>query len=447
MTMDAFVKALMQAAKAAGIEAAEAYIASGDSFKAVSVQGEIVQYAVNSSCGLSLRGIYKGKMGYAATEALDEEAIGQLVEGLLDSAQLSEEEDVPEIYGGDTSYPQVDGYNPVLNTVTSEEKLQFVKDMEKAAFKADLRVDKVGHNTILTGEGAIRIVNTYGLDVSYRSNYCGAYLEPIAREGEKVSTGMDIAITYDFSQMDGKKLAQSAVERAVFHLKGQTIKSGTYRVILENGACAEILDTFSGIFSAENAQHGLSLLKGRVGESIASDCVSLMDDPLLPHGMDSRPFDAEGVATRTKAVIQNGVLCTLLHNLKTAKKDGVKTTGNASKGGYAAPVRVAPTNFFFAPGEKSLEELMAQMDNGLVITELEGLHSGANGVSGDFSLSAKGYAVKAGKKAQPVEQITIAGNFYTMLKNIREIANDLKFPGSGIGSPSVDIGEMAVAGS
>ncbi len=447
MNLDTFLLKLMDAARDAGIEAAEAYIASGDSFKAVSAQQEIVQYAVNTTCGLSLRGLYGGKMGYASTEVMDEEAVSQLVKGVVESASLSEEEDKQFIYAGDKAYPNVDTYNPALESVSPKDKLDFVLNMENTALHTDPHVKQVKYNTVLSGSGQVRIKNTYGLDVSYKGNYCGAYLQPIARDGEKASTAFDIAIAHDFSNLDYKKLAESAVKKAVFGLAGKAVKSGNYRVILENGAMADLLDTFSGIFSAENTQHGLSLLKGRVGETIAADCVVLMDDPLMPYGEGSRPFDAEGVATKTKAVIERGVLKTLLHNLKTAQKDGVQTTGNASKASYSAPVRVSPTNFFIQPGNNDLDVMIKKMGDGLVITELNGLHSGANGVSGDFSLLAKGFSVKEGKKGEPVEQITIAGNFYQLLKNVRAVGSDLKFPGGNVGSPSIDVGEMAVAGA
>lgn len=447
MKLDTFLDRLMEAARGAGIEAAEAYIASGDSFKAVSAQREIIQYSVNTTCGLSLRGLYGGKMGYASTEVMDEEAIGQLVRGVVESASLSEEEDKQFIYAGDESYPLVDTFNPALEAVSPEEKLDFVLNMENAALHADPHVKQVKYNTVMTGCGQVRIKNTYGLDIAYKGNYCAAYLQAIAREGDKTSTAFDVALSHDFSKLDYQALAESAVKKAVFGLAGKQVKSGTYRVIMENGAMAELLETFAGIFSAENTQHGLSLLKGRVGETIAAECVVLMDDPLMPYGSESRPFDAEGVATRTKAVIENGKLKTLLHNLKTAKKDGVETTGNASRASYSAPVRVSPTNFFLKPGTDDLDTLMQKMGEGLVITELSGLHSGANGISGDFSLLAKGYTVKEGKKGEPVEQITIAGNFYQLLKNVRAVGSDLKFPGGNVGSPSVDVGEMSVAGS
>ena len=447
MTLNAFLDQLMQAALTQGIEAAEVYIASGDSFKAVAAQQEIIQYSVNTTMGLSLRGLYQGKMGYASTEVMDEQAIEQLVHGVVESASLSEEEDQQFIYTGDKEYPVVDMYNQELDSVTPEQKISFALNMEKAAFAADEHIKQVSHNTVLSGKGAVRIKNTYGLDVQFEGNYCGAYLQAIARDQEKTSTAFEVAISHDFNKLDYKQLAKSAVDKAVFGLKGKPVPSGTYRVIVENGAMTDLLETFSGLFSAENTQHGLSLLKGRVGETIAADCVTLMDDPLLDHGEGSRPFDAEGVATKTKAVIENGVLKTLLHNLKTAMKDGVQTTGNASKASYSAPVRVSATNFFFKPGSDDLPLLMEKMRDGLVITELSGLHSGANGVSGDFSLLAKGYTVKEGKKEEPVEQITVAGNFYQLLKNVKAIGSDLKFPGGSVGSPSVDVGEMPIAGA
>lgn len=209
---------------------------------------------------------------------------------------------------------------------------------------------------------------------------------------------------------------------------------------------ASLLATFSGIFSAENAQEGLSLLTGKEGEMIASLAVTLMDDPLLPDGLASKPFDAEGVATRTKAIIEAGQLNTLLHNRKTAKKQGVPSTGNAGKAGYAGTIRVSPTNLFIKPGECTLLQLEQNLGEGLVITDLEGLHSGANPVSGDFSLSAKGYTVQNGVKKSPVQQITVAGNFYTLLKDIRKVGSDLLFPGRSVGCPSVLVDEMAVAG-
>ncbi len=446
MTIDQFIQALLDEALKAGIEAAEIYLSSGDRFKAMCVKGEITNYTVNATRGLSLRGLYQGKMGYAATEAFDEAAVAQLVEAVKESATLTEDEDVQEIYPGDKEYPKADNYNPALDQVDEGRKLALIQEIEKKALALDERITALNYNMISTSSGETRIVNSYGLNLSHRDNMAVCYISATAKEGDRVATGSGFKVTRNFDEMDADAIAKEAVDEALFMLKAAPVPSGTYRAIIEAKCMPDMLGAFDGVFSAESAQKGLSLLAGKEGEMIASEAVTLMDDPLLPGGLASQPFDAEGVATRTKAVIEKGRLTTLLHNLKTARKAGVKTTGNAAKAGYAGAVNVSPSNFFLAPGKKTLAELMADMGDGLVITEVSGLHAGANAISGDFSLIAQGYTVKNGKKDAPVEQITVAGNFYQLLKNIRAVGSDLLFPGSSIGSPSVDVGEISVAG-
>ncbi len=444
--MEQFIQQVLAAAREAGITAAEIYLSSGDSFRAMCQQGQVNNYTVNSTRGLSLRGLYQGKMGYAATEAFDDEAVAQLVRGVKESAALIEDEDVQEIYPGDAEYPALDQYNPALDQVPEARKLQFVLDLEKCAKEKDPRIVQLTYDMLSTTSGQTRIANSYGLNLSFRDNLAVAVASALAKEGDRVSTGTGFAISRDFEALSVEKIAGEAVEEALFMLHAAPVPSGTYRAIIHSRCMPDLLGVFSDVFSAENAQKGMSLLAGKEGEVIAAPCVTLMDEPLLPGGLASRPFDAEGVAARPKAVIENGRLTTLLHNLKTARKAGVKTTGNAAKGGYAGTVEVAPSNFYLKPGEKSLEQLTAEMGEGLVITDVSGLHAGANAISGDFSLIAQGYTVKNGRKDQPVERITVAGNFYQLLKSIRAVGSDLCFPGSSMGSPSVDVGEIAVAG-
>ena len=453
MNLDLFIEKVLNEAQKEGIQAAEIYLSSQDSFRAMCVQGQIANYTVNDTRGLSLRGLYNGKMGYAATEAFDEEAVGQLVNAVRESAELTEDEDIQEIYQGDAEYPQVNNYRSDLDAVPEQRKLQLIQDVEKKALAMDERIVALNYNMVSTTSQETRIVNRIvnnneakGLDLRYRDNMAVCFVSATAKEGDRVSTGTGFKVTRDFSEMDAEAIAREAVDEALFMLKAGPVPSGNYRAIIHARCMPDLLGVFAGVFSAESAQKGLSLMAGKEGEMVASEAVSLMDDPLLPGGLASQPFDAEGVASKTKAVIEKGKLTTLLHNLKTARKAGVKTTGNAAKQGYAGAVTVSPTNFYIAPGEKSLEQLMQDMGDGLVITEVSGLHAGANFISGDFSLIAQGYTVKDGKKDAPVEQITVAGNFFQLLKNIRAVGNDLTFPGSAIGSPSVDVGEIAVAG-
>ena len=252
---------------------------------------------------------------------------------------------------------------------------------------------------------------------------------------------MQILWGYGMEDIPAGQIAGDAIADALSKVNAGRMKSGVYPVVIKNGAMADLLSTFSGVFSADNAQKGLSLLAGREGETIASAAVTLVDDPLMPMGLGSCPFDREGAATYTKNIVEGGVLTTLLHNRKTAKKAGVKTTGNAAGAG-----RVAPSNLYIAPGEKTEEELLAAMGDGLYLTEVSGLHAGANAVSGDFSLLSRGFEVKGGQKVRAVEQFTVAGNFYKLLESIEAVGSDLIFEGSPIGSPCVKVTSLSVAG-
>ena len=446
MDKQQFMDRLLAEAKAQGIDPAEVYFSAGSSFSAGAMNGNIDSYKVSTRQGLGLRGMYQGKMGYASTQAFDEEAIRQLIEGVKEGALLREDEGAEEIYAGDAEYPTVVSYDETLAQVPATAKLDAVLAIEKAALESVDTVKQCEGTQLSTMSGEIYLRNSYGLNLQHKDNAFIAYTGAIAKDGDSTSTGMAFKCGRDFAKLDVKKLGEEAAQEAASGLHAEPVPAGNYRMILRYDAMQSLLATFCGIFSAENAQQGLSLLKGREGEKIAADCVTLMDDPLLEGGFDSTPFDGEGVASKTKAVVENGVLKTLLHNRKTAKKQGVASTGNALRPGLSAPITVAPTNFFFKPGDKTLAELEADMSDGLVITDLSGLHAGANMTSGDFSLLSKGYLLKDGKRVQPVEQITIAGNFYDVLKNIRAIGSDLIFPASGVGSSSVDVGTLTAAG-
>ena len=444
--MKEFVRKLFDAAKKAGATAAEAYWVEESSFEAMAMEGEITQYSANTTRGLGFRAMLENRMGYASTEAFDDLAVEQLVEGVVNSARYCEDTDEVFMHDGIDTVPNLCLYNPDLEKVSPEEKLDFVLRLEQEAKKYDARIERVGDSTVFSSRATLHIMNTLGLEREYTRNDCGAFLQPVAHEGESISTGVGIAVNRDFSALDPEKIATEAAQIAVGGLHAMSIPSGSYRVIFENIAMVDLLGVFSGVFSAENTQKGLSLLQGKIGEDIAASILSLVDDPLMETGLSSRPFDAEGVASKKHILIEKGKLCTFLHNLKTAHKDGVASTGNAGKAGYAGAVQIAPSNLYIVPGEKSLQEMMSAVGEGIVVTDVSGLHAGANAISGDFSLLSKGFFFQNGKKQKPVEQITVAGNFFEVLKSMRAIGDDLRFPKGGIGSPSVDVGELSVGG-
>ena len=445
-----YLDKILRLAQKAGFEAAEVYYTSSDSFQVRVYESDIDDYRVNKSIGISFRGLYRGKVGYSYSEAADSEAIPMLIDKAMESANVIENDDKQFMHDGTGDYQDAsDAFSPALERIGAQEKIDIAKRLEKLALGKDPRVTKIPYDVLSTSSGTTVIKNTLGLNVRRSWNHYACLLEGLASDGAQMYTGSAFSLGHNLSQLDLNQLAEKAVSESVAYIGAQTIPSGKYQAVLRADAVCGLFSTFSGVFSADNAQKGLSLLAGKEHERIASDAVTLMDAPLSGPAFARVAFDDEGVATYDKYIIRGGRLETLLHNLKTAHKQGVSSTGNASKASYRSPVGVSPATLLLVSGEKDFNGLLEQMGDGLVVTELQGMHAGANAISGNFSLAAKGLWVENGKVIRPVEQITVAGNFFDLLKSIEQVGNDVY---TDVGSavlmmPSVLLSELSVAGA
>lgn len=446
MDFNSFKDQLLKEAKNSGFEECEIYYSDSESLSLNIYEGEVEKYKLNNAFGLSFRGKINNKMGYSYTEILDEEAIKTLITNARDAALSIENDDIQFIYEGDKEYKKIDSFKKELENVKPDELISLALDMEKECKKQCDKVVNFQGCGIGYGKSTYGIINSKGLNLKNSTNSLTAYVVPIVEDHNQKYDGTGYVMAKKVEDIKPDALAKQGLEEALSKIGGRSIPSGKYKIIINNEAMVSLLGTFSGIFNAEQAQKGLSLLKGKEGEIIASNKVILIDDPHLEDGLGTTSFDDEGVATYKKEIITNGKLNTLLYNLKTAHKAGVKSTGNGFKSSYASTIGVSSTNFYIEPGQKSFEELCEDVNDGIIITEFAGLHSGASAVTGDFSLAAKGFMIENGKKGFPIEQITVAGNFFTLLKEIEEVGNDLKFPMSSIGCPSVVVKELSVAG-
>lgn len=435
---------LLDAALQAGFTAAEITLLESESFSAGNVDGKLNSYEVSRSGGLSMRGSYHGRMGSCSTQVLEEAMIDQLINDLRESAELNESPEQDEIYPGDPVYPQWEKPETDLNTYSAADKLKLLADFDRAIQDADSRIEKVRGTSISTMHATSRLENTYGLKLVTERSICAISGSAIAQNGANKVTDGDFTAAWRMADLNPDALAKRIAQSTVDRIGATTYPSGMAHVLLTPKVMISFLGTFSSVFSAVQAQQQLSRLAGKENTVIASPIVQLIDDPLLPDGFGSQTFDDEGCATRTKYLIENGVLKTLLHNRKTAKKQGIETTGSASRAGGS--MQVVHSNLYLAPGQMTPEAMMAAIGNGLLITDVTGLHAGANPVTGDFSLSAQGFTIENGQRGHAVEQVTVAGNFYQLLMQIYSIGNDLTFPGR-IGSPSVDVGMLSVAGA
>ncbi|MDR1663318.1 MAG: TldD/PmbA family protein [Clostridiales bacterium] len=450
MEYTAFKEALFKNAEAFGFTDCELYYAASDSFTVKIFGGEISEYSNSDAVGASFRGTFNGRVGYAYTERIDESVIEGLVKNAAENAGIIEEEEIEKLYPGDSAYPETANYNPALESFDAARKIETALAMEKFAYGIDKRVASIDYCVLSTDAGVVRIANSYGLDLTDRANIAVAFIVARVEENGRTKTGYDDWHGNDLNNFSYEELARGAVGKALSYLSAESAASGEYPIVFDNRAACELFACFSGIFFAENAQKGFSLLDGKEGAAVAAEGVTIRDDGVCKKSFGSASFDSEGVATQNKAVVENGVLKTLLYNTKSAGKAGVKSTGNGFKPSFRAAVGTACTNFYLKPSKISHKKMLAGIENGILITELAGLHSGANTISGDFSFAADGFLIENGKKGRAVEQITVAGNFYELLLNISTVASDLRFAvpsGAGtFGMPSFLVSGLRVSG-
>ena len=444
MEKNIFIDKLFEKASLKGIDEFEIYFLSNLNTSIKIYQGKIENFSNNQNQGISFRGMVDGKMGYSYSESMEDEDIDFLINEVIENASCIESLDKQFIYGEKTNYTDTITYSSAIENLDTDLVKDFLIKMEDYALSIDERVKKVNFCSFAMGSGEKIIKNSKGLELHSKENICYTYISVIAEENGIVKTGSHFQLGRDFSKFDYKELSEVAVKRALNKFGTITLTEVPKTCVIENLAFSSLLGAMSNIFSAEAVQKNISKLKGKLNDSVASSIVTLVDDPFLKDGLANSSFDDEGVPTSYKKIIQDGVLKTYLYNLKTAYKDGVSSTGNGVKGSYKGTVGISSFNLYIKPSSKSFDKMIENIKEGIFITDFAGLHSGLNTISGDFSLAGEGFYIKDGKIDRPLNQITISGNFFELLKNIKDIANDIKFSFSSVGSPSIMVEGLKV---
>ena len=447
---EVFFRDILRQASEKGFEEAEVFYEAGISTEVQVLEGEISMYESASVRGVSFRGRKHGQMGYAYAEELTAESLAFLLEQAEQNCLVLESEDRETVYAGDERYEEANSFSEDLAKMDFQTLSEKALSLEKAVLAFDKRIIAVDHCAATYGESELRIVNSLGLDLSYKSNMMFIYANARCEENGSTKTGADYWCGRDIATLDMTSLSERVATNALEKLSASSIPSDKYSVILDAEASCDLLSTFSGLFSADMVQKGFSLLADKLNTTIAAPCVTLHDDAFTSSSIAGIPFDSEGVATRNKTLIDKGVLAGFLHNRKTAEKDNTVSTGNGFRSGFKGSISVGTTNFYILPGEKSKQELISSVGNGVYIKELSGLHAGANVISGDFSLSCEGFLIKDGKIDRPIDQITIAENFFSLLMKIESVGSDLFFnppsDAGATGSPTLCIRDIAISG-
>jgi len=438
---------MMDYAKKHGVSEIEFYVLEKEELEIGLFHGEIDTYQVSKLKTIAARGLYQGKMGYASSEKFEKGVEKKLIKALINNAKLVSSSDPEELYGGESAYPQLETFTPTLPSESVQSKMKRLHQIEKAILAYDTRIVDVADNVYNEVTKTVSIVNSLGLQVQRKSNYGLYYATAVAKGLEGSKDGSAIQYFHHTKDFDRDALVKEACETALSKLGAKPVASGAYKVLIQNKVMVNLLPLILQSTFADNVQKGYSMLGDKLKTSIAASCFSVIEDPLTIHSFLGNAFDDEGVATQTKRIIDRGVLTTFVHSLKTAKKAGVSSTGNGYKAGVNAPVDVSLAYTYVEPGTASLDDLVQQVGQGLLLTSLQGLHSGLDAISGNFSLQAAGFVIENGKVGRPVSLITVAGNLFTLLQDIEAVGNDSR---NGFNpmvvSPSLIVKQLMVSG-
>jgi PmbA protein len=438
---------IVRRAMAGGATAAECVVREGDEFSTLVRLGQVETLKESGSRAIGVR-VFNGQRA-ASTYSSDfsREGLDRMVKSALELSKITSEDPfggIPEASQLGSLSGDLDLYSADVYSLPGEERISYARRAEKAALDYDPRIKNSDGGSFDAATGHKVLANSHGFVGEYRRSYCSVAAVPIAQnENGTMQRDYWFSVARNLGRLESPEhVGKVAAQRTLRRLGARKGKTAHVPVVLDPLVAASMLDhIFEGV-NGDSVYRGASFLAGKLGEKIAGDRVTVIDDGTMVGGFGTSPFDGEGIPTRRTVVIENGVLKSYLLNTYTAKKLGLQTTANASRGLAGTP-GIGPGNYFLQPGTKTPQQIISEVKEGLYLTEFLG--HGANLVTGDYSRGASGMWISGGELAYPVEEITVAGNLKEMFFNIVEIGNDLEFRGA-MASPTIRIEGLTVGG-
>jgi PmbA protein len=434
-------------AKKGGATAAEAVVREGSEFSTVIRMGEVETLKESGSRAIGLRVFLGQRAASTYSSDFSEDGLERLVKGALDLARVTSEDKYAGIPEPDQlgSLPgDLKLYYDDVYSLPPEERIDYARRAERSALDADPRMKNSDGGSFEAATGHKVLANSHGFVGEYRRSYCSVTAAPIAQDEQgNMQRDYWFSLTRTISELESpESVGREAARRTLRRLGARKIASTQVPIVLDPQVAGALVDNIFDAVDGDAIYRQSSFLAKKLGEKIAADNITVIDDGTMPGGFGTEPFDGEGVPTRRTVVIEKGVLKSYLLNTYTAKKLGMKTTGNAARGLAGTP-GIGSGNFFLEKGVRTPQQIIGDIKQGLYVFQFLGF--GVNMVTGDFSRGASGLWIENGELAYPVEEITVAGNLKDMLHNISEIGNDLEFRGA-VASPTLRIDGMMVAG-
>ncbi len=443
---------VVAAALKAGASDAEAVVREGDEFSVNVRMGQVETLKESGSRGMGLRVFLGNRSASTSTSDLTADGIRQLVEGAMALAKVTEADPFTGLPERD-EFGSIDGdlhlYYEDVYSLPGPERIEWARRAEDAALKADPRITNSDGGSFDAATGSKVLANSRGFVGSYRSSYAGVSAAPLAMDanGQMQRDGWWSSARRLRDLETPESIGQEAARRTLRRLGARRVPTQRVPIVFAPEVARSLVGSVFEAASGDSIWRGASFLAGRLDSKIASENMTIVDDNtmLLPTGaggFGTSPFDGEGLPSRRTVVVEAGVLRTYLLNTYSARKLGMKSTHNASRGLAGTP-GIGCGNLYLEPGAQTPEEILAAIPAGLYVTSLMGF--GVNVVTGDYSRGATGLWIENGELTHAVEEVTIAGNLAEMLMNVTAIGNDLEFRGS-VASPTLRIDGMTIAG-
>jgi len=423
MEYKALAEELVKKCLKKGADAAEVYIENGRNLSLEVRKGEVETVEEAASYGAGIRVFIEGKMAFSSSNDLGEKALEDAVGRAIGFARITTS-DPNNVLPDDKNRTEIAGLlDPEIARMPMEKKIDLAKRTEQLAMK-DPRITKSDGARYGESEGEVVIANSTGMSKSYRASSCSLGVSVVAEKGDQKSSGGEYCGARFFKDLKpAEELAAKAARDAYEMLDPRPVKTQKAAVIFHADVGSALLGGILGAVNGERVLQGASFLGKMMDRKIGSELITLIDDGTREKGVASEPFDGEGVSTQRRLIVEKGVLKGFMYNTIIAKRAGVKSTGNASRGGFTGLPEIGPHQFYLAAGQAKPEDIIKATKAGLLVKEVTGY--GINPVNGNFSGGASGFWIEDGKIAFPVKGLTIAGTADEMLNGIDLLADDL----------------------
>lgn len=437
---------IIKKAKQKGADQIEVYLVEGRNLS-VEIKGQKIEALEESvSSGYAIRVIKDQRLGFAYSNSMAD--IEDVLEKAIDNAFFVSPDEFFELPEPSGFYYNLDVFDPLIDGIKKEDLVKKCLELEDAALRADERIKKTRRASISLASVKKSIVNTRGIDFSYRSTSCMAQIMVVAEDGSDSQSAWEFSGSRFLKELSFKDIGLKAAKKALQLLGARRLSPRRAPVLFEPAVASEFLSLLASSFSAEEVLKGKSLLAGKIGERVFSPLINIIDNALLSGRLGSRPVDAEGINSKTNALIVKGVSEGYLHNTYTARKLGSQSTASATRIGYADLPHVGISNLYISPSEEtvplSFNDLIQVEREMLYVLDVMGMHT-ANTVTGDFSVGVSGLWIEKGEFLFPVKEVMIAGNVLELFRKVIALGDDLKFYGL-TGSPHILFREVDISG-